>query len=247
MTRNAAAVLALLLPATLAAQEPARKIEGEIAGSYSFGNTRQTVASTRAVFERRDSAAAFRVLWRFNYGELHQDSIGVTVNKRSWEVGANYDLHPFADFSPFVRATLGASLENRIEQRVSAGAGSRMNLVRTAGTDVILSIGAAGERTMPLFRTPTVGVTTLARGSTALRIRRAFTPSVTFTSESEYQPALVERADYTIVSVNSLKTRLARFVALTLTLRESYDNRAVARGARVNNDGEFVVGLLTTF
>lgn len=35
--------------------------------------------------------------------------------------------------------------------------------------------------------------------------------------------------------------------ALTLTLRENYDNRAVARGARVNDDGELLVGLLITF
>lgn len=238
----------LLLPLAAEAQ-PKRTIEGEIAGSYFFGNTRQTVASTRAQYERSDSGFTFRVLSRFNYGELTQDLVGTTVNKRSWEAGTNYDYHPYADFSPFVKAMMESSLENRIQRRVSAGVGSRYNVVRTTATDVIFSLGAAGERTEPLVPAgaPAVEATTLARGSTELRLRREFSPTVGFTSETRYQPALTESDDYTITTINSLKVRLARFAALTLTLRDNYDNQAVTRGARVNNDGEFLVGLLTTF
>ena len=251
MTRIAiASLLVLLLPAVADGQQPRRRIEGEIAGSYFFGNTRQTVASTRAQFERSDSGFTFRTLARFHYGELTQDdAAGTTVNKRSWEAGANYDFRPYADFTPFVKAMIESSLENRIQRRVRAGTGSRYNIVRTTGTDLIVSIGASGERTEPLL-TPDAtdgGTTTLARGSTELRLRRDFTPTVTFTSESTYQPALTEADDYTITSVNTLKVRLARYAALTLTVRDNYDNRAVARGARVNNDGEVLVGLLTTF
>ena len=240
---------ALLLVPIAAEAQPKRKIEGEIAGSYFFGNTRQTVASTRAQYERSDSGFTFRILSRFNYGELTQDLVGTTVNKRSWEAGTNYDYRPYADFSPFVKAMMESSLENRIQRRVSAGVGSRYNVVRTAATDVIFSLGAAGERTDPLVPAgaPPVEATTLARGSTELRLRREFSPTVGFTSETRYQPALTESDDYTITTINSLKVRLARFAALTLTLRDNYDNQAVTRGARVNNDGEFLVGLLTTF
>ena len=59
----------LLLPVVLDAQ-PKRKIEGEIAGSYFFGNTEQTVASTRAQFERSDSGFTFnatRALLNYHY------------------------------------------------------------------------------------------------------------------------------------------------------------------------------------
>ena len=242
----AAALLALPLAADA---QPRRKIEGEIAGSYFFGNTRQTVASTRAQFERSDSGFTFRTLARFNYGELTQEAGGTIVNKRSWEAGANYDLRPFADFTPFVKGMLESSLENRIQRRVSAGIGSRYNVVRTPGTDVILSIGAAGERTEPLVPAggPALEPTTLARGSSELRLRRDFSPTVGFTMETRYQPALTEPDDYTITSINTLKVRLARFAALTVTVRDNYDNQAVRRGARVNNDGEVLVGLLTTF
>ena len=241
--------IAVLGPFTAGAQGPARKIEGEIAGSVFFGNTRQTVASTRAQYERSDSGFTFRVLGRFNYGELTQDIGGTIVNKRSWETGANYDFHPFADLSPFVKALVESSYENKIDRRVSAGAGSRYNVVRNTATDLIFSIAALAEHTTPLTLpglTPAAS-TTLARGSSSLRLRRDFTPTITFTSESAYQPALTVANDYTVTSLNSLKVKLARFAALTLTFRDNYDNRAVVRGARVNNDGEFLVGLLTTF
>jgi hypothetical protein len=119
--------------------------------------------------------------------------------------------------------------------------------VRTTGTDAIVSLGVAGEQTASLPPGDSAGTITLARATTNLRLRRDLTPRVSVTSETTYQPALTDSDDYTILSINALKMRLARFAALTLTFRDNYDNRAVARGARVNNDGELLVGLLTTF
>ena len=237
--------LALVAPAILSAQT--RKIEGEVAGSVFFGNTRQTLASTRAMFERKDSAFAFRTGARFNYGELTPDVGGTVVNKRSWDLGANYDWKPFADFTPYVRATYESSFENRIDRRTSLGLGSRYNVVRTPGTDVIFSLGAAGESTLPLPPGDTLGTITLARGSATLRVRRDFTPTVSFTTETEYKPALTDGDDFTVTSLNTLKIRMARFAALTLSFRDNFDNMAITRGARVKNDGELLVGLLTTF
>ena len=64
---------------------------------------------------------------------------------------------------------------------------------------------------------------------------------------ASYQPAFRPTSDNTIVSVTTLRTRLSSFAALTLTFRDNYDSRAMLRGARVNNDGELLVGLLTSF
>jgi hypothetical protein len=252
MTRSLAVswrvVLCLSIASALAAQQPpGRKIEGELSGNLFFGNTQQVLASTRAEFERADSGSAFRAIGRFNYGETTTDLTGTIVSKRSWNAGTNYDYRPFADFTPFVRAGFESSLENRIDRRYSVGTGSRYNIVRTTATDAIFSVGVAGEQTISLPPGDSAGATTLARATTNLRLRRDFTPRVTFTSETSYQPALTTGNDYTILSINALKMRLARFAALTLTFRDNYDSRAVARGARVNNDGELLLGLLTTF
>ena len=237
----------MLIPAALTSQQPGRKIEGELSGNLFFGNTRQVLASTRAEFERADSGSAFRAIGRFGYGELTTDATGTIVNKRSWNAGTNYDLRPYADFTPFVRAAFESSLENKIDRRYSAGGGARYNITRTTATDAILSVSVAGERTEALPPGDTLGAKTLARGSAGLRLRRDLSSRVTVTSETAYQPALTVGDDYTIVSVNALKVRLARFASLSVTFRDNYDNQAVARGARVNNDGELLVGLLTTF
>jgi hypothetical protein len=237
----------LLMVASVAgAQKPSKKVEGELSGNAFFGNTRQILASVRGEHERLDSVYAFRILSRFNYGETTTDQAGTIVSKRSWNAGSNYDWHPFADFSPFLRASIESSLENKIDRRISGGGGSRINLVRTPATDVIFSVGANGERTEPLQPT-TQTATTLARGITSLRLRREFSPRVSATHETAYQPALTEGGDYTIQSVTALKMKLASFAGVTLTFRDNYDSRAVARGARTNNDGEVLVGLLTTF
>lgn len=241
-------VLGLLLVASsLSAQGPKRKIEAELSGSVFFGNTEQTLASSRAQFERSDSGFTFKTLARFNYGELTTPATTTLVNKRSWETSANYDFRPYADFTPFIKVGYESSLENRIARRYSVGTGARYNVIRTPATDVIFSIGAAGEGTRPLPPGDSLGTITLARGSSSFKLRRAFNERVTFTSETSYQPALTESGDYTITSTNTLKTALARFAALTLTFRDNYDSQAVLRGARVKNDGEVLVGLLTTF
>jgi hypothetical protein len=240
--------LCLLVPAALSSQKPGRKIEGELAGNVFFGNTRQTLASTRAEFERADSGSAFRVLGRFNYGELTSLTTNKTeVSKRSWNAGSNFDWRPYADLTPFVKANVEASLENKIARRYTLSSGMRYNIVRTTATDLIFSAGAGGEQTTALPPGDSAGVQTLARGTTTLRLRRDFTPRLTFGSETTYGPALTTGDDYTILSINTLKTRIARFAALTLTFRDNYDSKAVLRGARVYNDGELLVGILTTF
>jgi hypothetical protein len=243
---RSAVLCILVVPALLAAQAPARKIEGELSGNLFFGNTRQVLASLRGDHERLDSVFAFRVQSRFNYGETTTDIAGTVVSKRSWNAGSSYDFHPFADLSPFIRASVESSLENRIERRYSAGAGSRINVVRKPATDVIFSLGANGERTEPM-QPSTLAATTLARGIASIRLRRDLTATMSLTNESAYQPALTEGGDYTVQSVTTLKTRLARFAALTFSFRDNFDSRATARGARTNNDGEVLVGLLTTF
>jgi hypothetical protein len=217
------------------AQKLGRKIEGELSGNVFFGNTRQILASLRAEHERVDSSQAVRLQTRYNYGQTTTDE------------DVSYDWRPFGDFAPYLRAELESSFEQRIDRRVNAGTGARMNVIRDSLTDLILSVGVSGERTMSLPPGDTAGVVTLARGSTRLRLRRVFNSRVSLTSENAYSPALTESGDYTILSLTTLKVKLASFASLTLSLRDGYDSRAVRRGARSNNEGQVLAGLLTTF
>ena len=236
------------LPHVAQAQtSPSRKIEGELSGNAFFGNTRQELFSVRGEYERLDSAFAFRYLSRFNYGQATTEDAGTIVSKRSWNTGANYDWRPYSDFAPFVRASVESSFENRIERRYSGGTGTRMNLVRNPATDAIVSIGVNGERTEPLAPGDSLGATVLARGFSSLRLRRDFSERVAATSETSYEPALTAGGDFTIQSVTALKVKINSIAGLTVMVRDHYDSRSVARGARTNNDVEPLVGILTTF
>jgi hypothetical protein len=232
---------------TAMAQTVGQKIEGELSGNVFFGNTRQILAALRAEHERIDSASSVRTQLRYNYGQTTTDATGTIVSKRSWIGASSYDWRPFARVSPFVRASLESSLESQIARRYRAGGGARLNIIRTAQTDVIASAGIDGERTTPLSTGNAPGSTTLARGNTSLRLRRDFNPTMSASSETSYSPALSDFGDYTILSVTALKMKLTSTAGLTLSFRDGFDSRAVARGARSNNDGEILVGVLTTF
>ena len=241
-------VACLALPARATAQTLGQRFEGELAGNVYFGNTRQILAAMRVEREQTDSGAAMRTQLRYGYGQTTTDEAGTVVNKRSWGAVTSYDRRPFSRISPYVRALLESSFENRIARRYGAGGGARLNVIRSVATDVIASAGVDAEQTVPL---PTALVpgdkTTLARGLTNLRLRRVFSPSLSAASEASYAPALTDFGDYTLLSLTSLKMSLSRTAGLTLTFRDGFDSRAVSRGARSNNDGELLLGVLTTF
>jgi hypothetical protein len=216
-----------------------------LSGSFFFGNTSQTLASTRMDFERRDSTFGVRLGGRFHYGESTPEPGGTFVSKRAWELAAQVEGPSFRAVAPYVRAGVNTSLENRIDRRYNVGVGTTYRVVETGGTDLVFGFGAAAEHTVPMV--DSIQPITLARGTTSMRLRRDFSSRVTMTNETTYQPAFRPTSDYTVVSVTSLQTRLSSFAALTLSFRDSYDSRAVSRGARVNNDGELLVGLLTSF
>jgi hypothetical protein len=234
------------LPGVLGAQPLGTKVQGELSGNYFFGNTRQLLATSRLGYEKVDSTWQTRTEGRFTYGQTKNDSNVTFVSKRSWITNASVDLHPFAAVVPFVQAVLESSLEKKIERRYSGGTGARYNVVRSPLMDVIVSLGALAERTQLMEAAPGTSDATLARGLATLRVRKEFGERVSFVSESGYQPALKEFESFTFNSDNSLRFKMSKRMSFSFSLRDSYDSDATLRGARTNNDGEFVVGVLTT-
>jgi hypothetical protein len=234
------------LPAVLAGQPIGTKLQGELAGNVFFGNTRQLLTTSRLTYEKVDSAFQYRSEGRFNYGQTKNDSNVTEVSKRSWIATASGDLHPFADVVPFIQAALESSLEKKIDRRYSAGTGARYNFIRRPLIDVILSLGVLGERTRALDAPEGSDDIGVGRGLATLRIRREFSDRISFTSESGYQPALRAFDRYTFATDNSLRFKMSGRMSFAISLRDSYDSEATLRGARTNNDGEFVVGVLAT-
>ena len=239
-------VMVALLPAMLNAQPLGTKVQGELSGNLFFGNTRQLLTTSRLGYEQVDSAYQTRTEGRFNYGQTKNAADVTEVSKRSWVVNGSADLRPFADVVPFVQALVESSLEKKLDRRYSAGTGARYNIIRSPLLDVIVSAGVLGERTKVLDTLPDTPEIGVGRGLATLRVRRQFSDRVAFTSESGYQPALRAFDHYTFSSDNSLQFKMSKRMSFTFSLRDTYDSEAISRGARTNNDGELVVGVLTT-
>lgn len=228
--------------------------EAELSGSVFFGNTDQTIALTRATVERIDSAAALSAGARFNYGEAALDGGEPSVIKRSWSGVLDGEYRPFRAVSPFGRAGVESSLEKRIDRRFSAGAGARVDVVGRERFRVDWSLLLRGEKTYFDPAPPEPGVDPgpaeeeLLRWATTLRVRRAMDDeALVFTSETSYRPELDAPGRFTLDSVSSIAYALSDDLSLKLTFVDEYDSEAEARGARSNNDGQILFGLLSTF
>lgn len=248
--RGATVALACsLMAAPLGAQEVARRIEAELSASLFFGNTEQTLALMRTAVERSDSSYALRSELRFNYGETEDDSGDQHVSRRSWLGTLNLDWRPLDAQSQFVLAMVESSLEKRIDLRYSGGVGQKVALVRGERTLVDISLALLAERTLTADTPEGVANPNelLARWSARFRARHEFSDRVSFRSETFYRPAFDAAGRFTFTTTTSLGYQMARFLQLRIAFQDNYDSEARSRGARTNNDGELVIGLLSEF
>ena len=228
------------------AQEVGWSIENAISGSLFFGNTRQTLITTRSSVGHADSSFELKGSVRFTYGESSDEDDGAFVSKRSWIGSLNYDHRPFARYSTFLISTLETSLEKRIDFRYDFGVGEKLTFVRTQTTQADVSLALLGERT---YLPPTVPdeTETLLRWSARGRYRRQMNERVRVSHETFYAPVANDFGRFTITSTTSVAIRLARYANLNVSFIDSYDSEARSRGARSYNDGQLVLGILTAF
>ena len=231
------------------AQEEDRRLEAELSASLFFGNVEQTLATMRTSYERADSSHALRGEVRFNYGETEDDEGQRHVSRRSWLGSANLDWRPYATHSQFVLATVESSLEKRIDLRYSGGLGHKVLLVGGERSRVDVSLAVLAERTLTAEEQDVAAVPDelLARWSARFRARHDFSDRVSFRSETFYRPAFGAAGRFTFSTTTSLAYRMTTFASLRITFQDNYDSEARRRGARTNNDGELVIGLLGEF
>jgi hypothetical protein len=223
-------------------------LQAEMSGSLFFGNTSQTVFSTRGAVGRSDSAVALKSEVRFTYGEAtDEEEERDHVTKRAWLATVSVDLRPYDAVSPFVVGNVESSLEKRIDVRYSAGVGNRLQVVRSPGSDVNVSLALLGEWSRLAAPPAVPAEDALVRWSARLRLRHDFTEHLTLQSETFYQPELESVARYTMSSSSSIGYRMRSWATIKLSVLTNYDSEARARGARTNNDGQMVVGVMTAW
>jgi hypothetical protein len=241
----AALLLALHSPQA-SSQELGWDIKAEANASLFFGNTRQSTFGTRYSAGRADSTVEVLTDGQFTYGEAETDEQREYVTKRSWRAGLTADYRPFARVSPFVLGSIESSLEKRIDRRYSAGAGAKLMFVRTERTASDFSLALLAERS--LLPNPAGPRTdeTIARYSARFRLDRKVGDRVTVGHETFYRPEASALDRFTFTSRTSIAFSMAASLAFQASFLDNYDSEARTRGARSNNDGEFLFGLALT-
>ncbi len=226
-------------------------VEGELGGSFFFGNRDQTNFSTRAEIERADSLFESSTEFRFLYGTQTNDEGITSVSARSWGAASQLDFRPEALWQPFVSGSIESSFERRIALRYDTGAGLQVSFrdPENSRNRIDFAMSILAERT---YAREAVGddddEASLTRWSSNLRVRRAlFGDRLYFDTNNSYRPVFDSFATFRLNSNNSLSFELTEVIALRFSVRTEYDSRAVERGADTNYDGRTEVSVVVRF
>ena len=243
-----ALLLSFIVAPRLGAQEIGWRGSAEANASLFFGNTDQWVVAgaTRMAFS--DSSVEVRGELRADYAETAIDSGGSTVSRRAWLASTGVDLAPFSTVSPFVQGSAESSLQQRIARRYSAGFGGKLTFIQTDDSKLSTSAALLWERTEVMDGNPNPNPdASRLRWSFRLTGSRKLDDRIRFDHETYYQPSVREMAHFTITSTSTLTFALNKTLGFTSSLHDTYDSEARRRGARSNNDGQFLVGLRANY
>ena len=224
------------------------RAEGELGASLFFGASEQSAILFRSALEHDDERWEVSFQGTYTYGEA-QDQDGVSfVNNRSWTAVGALDYEA-GRWSPFFFGTSEGSFERAIDLRMSGGVGARYSFVETDDARLDLSLALTAEYTRPRAQEDEVTEDRwLARWSSRFRARRRFWGERgEFSLVAFYRPALGDSEDYTLELDSSVSFALNGAFTLKVSLVDRYDNLAVTRGARANNDGRLYFSFLASY
>lgn len=243
-----ATLVLITAPDGVTAQDVDWDVEAEAGASIFFGNTSQTTINTRLSTSRADSTYDLSTQSSFAYGEAENEAGEAFVVKRAWDLEVSLDWHPFARLSPFVFGQGESSFERRIDFRYNAGGGGKYTFIRTEESRLDLSLALLAEQTFVSDDLPSatdVDESVLARWSLRFRGDRELSDGrVVLSTENFYRPVFGEYDDYVLESRSSVSYALSEIISLKVSFLDTYDSRAVDRGADTNNDGQVLLSLL---
>lgn len=244
-------VFLFLAPSPVSGQDGSEewKVEGELGGSFFFGNREQIQFATRAEVERADTLFESATELRFAYGEAENQDGVREVNRRAWMAASALDFRPHERWRPFVSGRIESSFERRIALRYNAGTGVRLSWEQDRRNRVELSVAVQAERTFAREEVQTdAEEVSLARISSSFRVRRTFfSDRFSVDSNSSYRPVFDSFGNFTLSSRNALSYDLTEVLAIRYSILTEYDSGARERGARTNRDGQMQVTLVARF
>jgi uncharacterized protein DUF481 len=249
IVRVLVAVSGAIAPMATRGQEVGWSGSAEASASLLFGNARDRLIAGRLQFGRADSTLDVRTDSRISYAEATDEDGGRRVSGRTLFASLAADYRPFERWSPFWFGAFESSLQQRIDQRYSSGAGAKYTIYRDDDTEASVSLAALAEYTVPRLEpaAPDTGSAWHARWSLRVRGKHQITKTARFSHVTFYQPRVDRVSRYTIRSTTTVAADLTSRTSLTLTFSDLYDSEARGRGARTNNDGQLLFGVSAGF
>lgn len=215
----------------------------QLNGSAFFGTSDQRVFGAKGSLSRKDSTVELGTSAQVVYGDAKLAGDSREVTKRILLGTLSADLRPHGALSPFVLFTLETNLEKKIEGRYSISIGAKQTLVRTDQTETSLSAAILDEYTVPFAIAEPIPSTRLTRWSFRGLIRHEFDDRLRASHATFWMPSARTAARYLVRSTSEAQYALTSIVNLTTSVQVNYDSEAMARGARVNHDGQVLMGI----
>jgi Protein of unknown function, DUF481 len=246
------AMLLICVTAGLRAQGPAWERTVDVSGNYLYGNNERLIVSARTGVAINDTLIGARLDARYLIGVGSTDGVR-RMDRRSWSISGSVDRRPEDRHSQFVLASVEASLELRVSNRVNAGAGYKYVIDCDTAYQLDASAALVGEWSQLQRETTAPGAAVdlarskLLRLSNRIRYRNQFTEKVNFDHVTWFRPRIDDWADLLGSSQTSLGYLLSTHASLRLSLQNDYDSRSRARGARSNHNGQILMGVAAKF
>ena len=212
-------------------------------GSAFFGTSDQRVVGARASISHTDSGFALGASSEVVYGDAKLDREFRHVTKRMLLGTVSLDYRPHAPLSPFVLVTVESNLEKKIDGRYSISIGARQLLHRSEHSETSLSAAIVDELTTPYAAAAPIPSTRLTRWSFRARAKHEFDDRLRTSHTTFWMPSARTAARYLVRSTSEAQYALTRIVNFTTSVQVNYDSEAMARGARVNHDGQVMFGI----
>jgi len=188
-------------------------------GNYQTGNTEKSNMSGSVSMAAIDSIKEFSANGRFLYGENNK-----TVNQREYLAGLQYDYHPFAIFSPFVRVEFYKNEFRKINARYSGLAGAKYRYIVKPGIlDYSVSVALLYDSD---HYTNDVELPHKERLRISVRpkFKHSLTENIYLTAEIFYKPNLMNFDDYILCGNFNLNFRVFKQGLFRLSYEHEYNN-----------------------
>ena len=188
-------------------------------GYYQTGNTERVNVSSSVFVSAIDSIKEFSVNGRYLYGEFNK-----IVSQREYIAGVQYDYHPFAVFSPFVRGEFYKNEFRKINARYAGLVGFKVRyFVKPDVSDY--SVSAALLYDVDYFVADVeLPRKERLRASVRPKFKQNLTDNVYLIAEAYYKPNLLNFSDYILCGNLNLNVRVFKRGLLRLSYEHEYNS-----------------------